>query len=344
MSDVRINDQWCVARRPQGNVEAADFERRQCSVGEPGDGEVLLETMYLNLAPVMRMYMSGESAAGETPLAIGDVIHGRGVARVVASRHPDYAAGDVVQGQIGWQTYKISRMSVREKMRKMPDRGLSYSLGVSVLGMSGFSAYFGFVARGQPREGDTVVVSGAAGGVGSIVIQLAKIHGCHVIGIAGGRQKCGVIKRWCDETIDYRKGDIEGQIRAAAPDGIDLYFDNVGGETLCACLENLAFGARIVLCGFISEYLLDEPYGLTNYERLQVANATMLGFFVYNHAADFDQGEQALADWVRRGQLEPMEDIVDGFDAMPEGLARLYSHRNVGSALCRVRRGPYDSL
>lgn len=343
MTETHVNDQWCVARRPQGNVVRDDFTRRQVQITQPEDGEVLLQTMYLNLAPVMRDYMTGESAARERPLAIGDVIHGRGVAQVIASRHKDYAVGDVVQGQMGWQTYKLSAMTAGEKMRKMPDRGLSYSLGVSVLGMSGFSAYFGFVDRGQPKAGDTVVVSGAAGGVGSIVTQLARIFGCRVVGIAGGPEKCAAIASRCDATIDYKAGDIAAQLGEQVPEGIDLYFDNVGGPILSACLDHLALDARIVLCGFISEYLLDEPYALTNYERLQSANASMHGFFVYNHAAEFDRAEAQLSEWVSSGQLKPVEDIIDGFDAMPEGLARLYSHKNLGSALCRVRRGPYDN-
>ncbi len=337
------NCQWRIARRPSGNVAAEDFEYREVPIPEPGDGEFLLKILYLNLAPVMRMYMSGESVAGETPLAIGDVIHGRGVARVIESKHPGFEVGDIIQGQTGWQTYKVSTGSVQEKIRKIPDRGVPYSIGLSTFGMTGFSAYFGFIDCGEPEKGDLVVVSGAAGGVGSHVVQLAKILGCRTIGIAGGPEKCRFIEALgCDRSIDYKEGDIHTQIADACPDGIDLYFDNVGGETLSACLDNLAMRSRIVLCGSISEYLLDEPYGLTNYTNLRRTNSTMQGFFIYNHVDDFDRAEQDLGEWVSEGRLKPVEHVFDGFESMPEALASLYDGRNFGVTLCRVRRGPYD--
>ena len=338
-----MNCQWRVARRPAGNVVAEDFEYREVPIAEPGDGEFLLKTLYLNLAPVMRMYMSGESVAGEAPLGIGDVIHGRGVGEVVASHHPGFQVGDIVQGQTGWQTWKISAGTVQEKFRKIPDRGVSYSIGLSTFGMTGFSAYFGFVDCGHPRPDDVVVVSGAAGGVGSHVVQLAKIHCARVVGIAGGPDKCRFVESLgCDVALDYKRGDIAGQIADACPNGIDLYFDNVGGETLSACLDNLAQNSRIVLCGSISEYLDDEPYGLTNYTNLRKTNSTMQGFFSYNHVDDFDRAERELGEWVAGGQLEPVEYVFDGFDSMPGALASLYDGANFGVTLCRVRRGPYD--
>ena len=187
------NCQWRVARRPDGNVVPGDFEYAETTVPEPGRGEFLVRMLYLNLAPVMRMYMSGESAAGEAPLGIGDVIHGRGVAEVVASNHPDYEAGEIVQGQFGWQTYAVSNGASQQKIRKVPDLGVPYTVALSTLGMTGFSAYFGFVDHGDPQGGDVVVVSGAAGGVGTHVVQLAKIFDCQVIGIAGGAHKCELI-------------------------------------------------------------------------------------------------------------------------------------------------------
>jgi len=332
-----MNQQWCVARRPSGNVVAEDFSLIESPLPRCNEGQVLLSTLYLNLAPVMRKYMSGESVAGETALAIGDVIHGRGVAQVLESKHTDFDIGDVVQGQIGWQLYKSSSITSSERITKIPDRGLSYGLSLGVLGMTGFSAYFGFMDRANPQSGDVVVVSGAAGGVGSIVIQLAKIAGCHVIGIAGGSKKCETISTWCDETIDYKSESVADRLPQLLPNGLDIYFDNVGGEILSACLDNLALDARIVLCGSISEYLLDEPYGIKNVTNLRKVNASMNGFFVYNHAADFAIAEARLANWVANGDIEPVVDVIEGFEAMPEGLARLYSHKNLGTAYCRVR-------
>ncbi len=337
------NCQWRIARRPVGNVVAEDFRYTEEDIPRPGDGEFLLESYYVNVAPVMRMYMSGQSAAGERPLAIGDIIHGRAVAKVIESSHPDYAVGDFVQGQMGWQTYKVSSGTQQEKIRKIPDLGVSLSVALSALGMTGFSAYFGFIDCGKPKADDIVVVSGAAGGVGSHVVQIAKILGCRVIGIAGGARKCELIRSiGCDVAIDYKQGDVAAAIENACPEGIDLYFDNVGGEILSACLDNLAMRARIVLCGSISEYLRDAPYGLTNYTNLRRSDATMRGFFIYNHVDDFDRAERDMGEWLKTGQLQPVEHIFDGFAALPDALASLYSGTNLGTALVRVRRGPHD--
>lgn len=338
------NCQWRIARRPSGNVVSDDFEYREEPIPTPDDGEFLLRVLYLNLAPVMRMYMSGEPVAGEAPLAIGDIIHGRGVAEVIASKHADFAVGDIVQGQTGWQTYKVSKGTAQEKIRRVPDRGVSYSIGLSTFGMTGFSAYFGLIDCGRPRKDDVVVVSGAAGGVGSHVVQLAKIHSRRVVGIAGGAEKCDFIRSLgCDVALDYKEGRIGEQIAAACPDGIDLYFDNVGGETLSACLDNLAQDSRIVLCGSISEYLRDEPYGLSNYTKLRRTNSTMQGFFIYNHVEDFDRAERELGAWLSEGRVRPVEHVFDGFASMPDALASLYDGRNTGVTLCRIRRGPYDN-
>ena len=337
------NRQWLVARRPKGNVVLEDFEYRETEIPKPGENQFLIQVVYLNLAPVMRMYMSGESAAGETPLAIGDLIHGRGVGLVTESNHPDYQVGEIVQGQTGWQTYKVSSADPKERIRKVPDLGRPYSFSLSALGMTGFSAYFGFVDCGQPRSDDVVVVSGAAGGVGSFVIQLARILGCTVIGIAGGKKKCQFIESLgCHHSIDYKQNNVRERIEQLCPDGIDLYFDNVGGDTLTTCLDNLAFEARIVLCGSISEYLLDQPFGPTNYTKLRRANGTMKGFFIYNYAPRFDEAEEKMAEWLAAGKLEPAEDIIQGFDQMPAGLARLYDGGNLGVSMCRVRPGPYE--
>lgn len=342
MNDDR-NCQWRIARRPDGNVVLDDFRYEEHDIPAPSDGEVLLRTLYLNLAPVMRMYMSGEPAAGEAPLDIGDLIHGRGVAEVIESKHPDFRTGDILQGQLGWQTYKVSAVTPQEKMRKVPDLGVRYTVALSTLGMTGFSAYFGLVDCGKPKPGDLVVISGAAGGVGTHVVQLAKIFGCRVIGIAGGGEKCELIRSLgCDVAIDYKAVDIAEEIARACPDGMDLYFDNVGGETLQACLENLAFKSRIVLCGSISEYMRDEPFGLSNYTRLRRTNSTMQGFFIYNHVEDFDRAERDMGEWLAGGRIKPVEHVFDGFEAMPDALASLYSGANIGMAVCRVRAGPYD--
>lgn len=337
-----LNQQWCVAKRPRGNVCPEDFGWRETDIPALQVGDVLLRTHYLSLAPVMRSYMSGASFANEAPLGIGDVVHGRGVAQIIKSRHPDWREGEVVQGQIGWQTHKISQMTPKEKFRRMPPNGLPASLGLGALGMTGLSAWAGLYKVGEPKPEDTVIVSGAAGGVGSLVIQMAsRVTGCQVTGIAGSADKCELIQSLgCIQAINYRETYIAEEIKSAAPEGIDLYFDNVGGETLDACLDNLALRARIVLCGSISEYTRDEPYRLPAYTRLRKTDSQMRGFFVYNHLHEWDRAMDEMAGWLKDGSLRPVEQVTDGFEHMPGALAGLYDGTNFGKQLCRVRGEP----
>jgi len=332
-----MNRQWRIAARPYGMPKPSDFEFREEPIPTCSQGEVLLKTLFLGLAPLMRMYMQGHSVAGERPLDIGDIIHGRGVARVIDSKHPDYDVGDIVQGQMGWQTYKATAVTPQEKFYKIHEHDLTYALGVSIFSMTGLSAYGGFFEAGKPRAGDLVLVSGAAGGVGSIVVQLAKIAGCRVIGIAGGPEKCAFIQTiGCEAAIDYKNEDVAARIAELCPDGMDIYFDNVGGDILEAALDNLAFEARIVVCGRISGYAAEERVGPSNYTNLQRANGSMNGFFVYNYLPIFERSNKDLAMWIKTGQFKPVLDIVDGFENMPEALSRLYDGKNVGVQCCRI--------
>ena len=342
--DDHHNYQWRVASRPRANVTPGDFSWGFEPIPQPGDGEVLLKTHYLGLAPVMRFYMQGTGAAGEAVLNPGDVIHGRGVAQVVQSRHPDWHEGEMVQGQIGWQTFKVSKMTPQEKFFRMPANGLPAALGAGVLGMTGLSAHAGLFACGTPRKGDLMVLSGAAGGVGSMVSQMAaNVAGCDVVGMAGGPKKCAfILNHGCSAAIDYKGQDIAEQLGALRPDGIDLYFDNVGGETLSACLERLRMHARVVLCGSISEYTRAEPFGLTNYTRLRATDSRMQGFFVYNHLNRWDAVMDEMAGWIRAGKLRPVQDIEQGFQHMPRALAKLYYGANVGVQCCSVRGEPEE--
>jgi NADPH-dependent curcumin reductase CurA len=336
-----VNLQWRIAARPEGNVCEGDFQMSEAAVPDIGEGEFLLRTLYLGVRPVMRMYMQGIGVAGETPLQIGDVIHGRGVAEVTASMHADFKPGEIVQGQIGWQTWKKSSGTAAERFIKIPDTGIPYIYAAGATGMNGFSAYCGLLECGRPRAGDTVVVSAAAGGVGSTVVQIAHILGCRVVGIAGGAEKCRLAEQLgCAASIDYKNEDIAERLAELCPSGIDVYFDNVGGETLATVMENLAMGARIVLCGSISEYMHDEPFGLTNYTRLRRVNGSMNGFFVYNFADKFETAGRQLADWIKSGKLKPVQNIVEGFENMPAALAALYSGTNTGVQICRVRGEP----
>jgi NADPH-dependent curcumin reductase len=334
-----VNCQWRIANRPDGNVKPGDFEWHEEAIPTPKDGEALLETMYLGLAPVMRMYMMGTDRTGDKRQQIGDVIRGRGVAKIIESRNSEWQVGEIVQGSIGWQTYATSAMTKREKFFKVTSHDLPYSLAAGVLGMNGLSAYAGWFLCQEPRRGDVGVISGAAGGVGSMVVQFAKITGAsRIIGIAGGADKCKFIRDLgCDEAIDYKSENVAEKLAEFCPDGIDFYFDNVGGDILSACLERLAMHARIILCGSISEYTRETPFGLTNYTRLRAVEGKMGGFFVYNHVNRWYEVMDELADWIRDGKLKPIQDVIEGFEAMPEALSRLFDGKNVGVQCCRVR-------
>jgi NADPH-dependent curcumin reductase len=337
-----VNCQWRIAARPVGNVKPEDFEWTEEPIPTPKDGEVLLETMYLGLAPVMRMYMMGTDRTGDPHQQIGDVIRGRSVSRIIESRHPDWQAGEIVQGSSGWQTYAVSQMTAQQKWFRVNHHDLPYSLASGVLGMNGLSAYAGFFICQEPRKGDVTVISGAASGVGTMVVQMAKITGAgKIIGIAGGAEKCNFIRELgCDETIDYKSENVAERLSELCPNGIDYYFDNVGGEILTACLDRLAMHARIVLCGSISEYTRETQFGLTNYARLRGVEGRMAGFFVYNHVGRWYEVMDEMANWIRAGKLKPVQDVVQGFQAMPEALARLYEGKNVGVQCCEVRQKP----
>ena len=331
-----------MAARPVGKPKPSDFILKEEPVPAVREGEVLLETLYLGIAPVMRMYMmngpdSPNRVAGEPPLELGDTIHGRGVARVLESRHPDYAPGDVVQGQLGWQTHKVSRMSAAERFLPVTEHDLSYALAVRILSMTGLTAYTAWRYRCDPKPDETVLVTGAAGGVGHMVVQLAKEDGLRVIGVAGGPEKCAVVSGLgADAVIDYHDEDVAARIAALAPDGLDIYFDNVGGEILMACMDNLAMGARVLLCGSISEYGRPEPFGLTNYTQLRRAEADMRGYFVYNHLDRFEETVRVLSGMIRDGSLTPLVDELDGFERMPEALIGVYDGTNVGTRCVKV--------
>ena len=212
--------------------------------------------------------------------------------------------------------------------------------------MTGLSAHAGLFACGDPRPGDRMVLSGAAGGVGSMVSQLAaNVVGCDVVGMAGGPEKCAfILEHGCSAAIDYKADDIAAKLDELRPDGIDLYFDNVGGETLAACLERLRMNARIVLCGSISEYTRDEPFGLANYTRLRGTDSLMRGFFVYNHLDRWEAVMDEMAGWIEDGKLKPVQDIAEGFQNMPRALANLYHGANVGVQCCSVRGEPEEWL
>jgi NADPH-dependent curcumin reductase CurA len=330
MSVTLINAQCRLAARPVGLPKPADWDLVQEESPEPQDGEFRVSVEYLSVDPAMRSWMN----AGRSyvpPVEIGEVMRAAGIGRVIDSRHPDFKVGEHVYGVFGVQRYAVSDGAAVTRV----DTTLAPApVHLGVLGISGLTAYFGLLDVGRPEPGQTVVVSGAAGSVGSVVGQIARIKGCRAVGIAGGEDKC----RWLmdelgfDAAIDYKRGDARAQLREHAPDGVDVFFDNVGGEVLEAGLGRLARGARVVLSGAVSQYNATEaPQGPANYMQLLVARASMTGFVVFDYAARYGEGVAQLAQWLGSGELRSREDIVHGdIDQFPEVLLRLFRGGNTG--------------
>jgi NADPH-dependent curcumin reductase len=325
-----INTQCRLAARPIGLPKPSDWEVIDEPAGSPSDGEFLVRVEYLSVDPAMRTWMN----AGRSyvpPVGIGEVMRAAGIGRVINSCHPDFAAGDEVYGVFGVQRYALSDgrdvTPVDTSLAPAP-------VHLGVLGISGLTAYFGLLDVGQPRPGQTVVVSGAAGSVGSIAGQIARINGCRVIGIAGGEDKC----RWLveelgfDAAIDYKAGELRAQLKTHAPNGIDVFFDNVGGEALEAALSRLARGARVVICGAVSQYnAAGELRGPANYMQLLVARASMTGFVIFDYADRYGEGVAQLANWLRSGELRSREEVIHGdVGDFPEVLLALFRGHNTG--------------
>ncbi|MBC3194790.1 NADP-dependent oxidoreductase [Pseudonocardia sp. C8] len=333
-----VNRQVRLAARPTGTPGPDVWEHTIEPVPEPGAGRLVVEVSHISLDPAMRGWMN----AGRSyvpPVEVGAVMRALGVGTVLASRHPDFEAGDVVTGMLGVQTHAESDGSGLQKVR--PSEAAPPERHLSVLGMTGMTAYFGLFDVGALQEGDTVVVSAAAGAVGSIVGQLAKTRGARVIGIAGGPEKCAWIvdELGFDAAIDHRSQDVRTELRTHAPDGVDVYFDNVGGDILDAVLTRLARGARVVICGAISQYNeTTAPQGPANYLSLLVNRARMQGFVVFDYADRYGEAAAELADLLAQGRIHSREDVVDGtVDDFPEALLRLFRGENTGKLVLRLQ-------
>jgi len=334
MSDT--NHQVRLAARPSGLPERSDWSFTEEPVPTPGPGEFTVAVSYLSLDPAMRGWMNAGASYIE-PVEIGAVMRAGGVGRVSASEHPGFNVGDHVYGELGIQEHALSDgkgvIKVDPSLAPLPTF-------LGTLGMTGLTAYFGLLDVAGVKEGETVVVSGAAGAVGSVAGQIAKIKGARVIGIAGGREKC----EWLlddlgfDAAIDYKTDDVRGALREHAPDRVDVYFDNVGGEILDAALTRLARGARVVICGAVSQYnATDGVRGPANYLSLLVARASMIGFVIFDYAPRFGEAIGELAGWMREGVLLSREDIVEGgVSAFPDALLELFSGANIGKLVLRV--------
>jgi NADPH-dependent curcumin reductase CurA len=336
------NTQWVLAARPQGAVKASDFRLIEAPLRPLEEGEFRIATLYLGVAAVMRNYMLNLERF-ERPLEIGDVMHGRGVGRIVESRHPGWRVGEIVHGKLGWQRYAIADGSPYFLMFKVRQRVAPVSTALGVLGLTGFTSYLGLVDIGAVKPGDHVLVSGAAGGVGSNVGQIARNLGASALGIAGSSEKCTLLtsRLGYRAAINYREQDVESEIGRSLPEGIDVFFDNVGGEILDAGLAHLRRHARVVLCGAISQYLngVERPYALRNAFAIFEKMARMEAFFIYELEAHFERAEAQLAEWIGAGRLQYQEDILEGLEQMPTALIRLYEGRNLGKQLVRVSNG-----
>jgi hypothetical protein len=328
----QTNRQVRLAARPSGLPRLADWQFTNEAVPDPGPGEFVTEISHLSIDPAMRGWMNA-GASYVPPVDIGAVMRAGGIGRVTASQHPGFAVGDYVYGTFGVQEYATSDGRGVLKLDLSLAEPTAY---LGVLGMTGLTAYFGLLDTGRLKEGDTVVVSGAAGAVGSVAGQIAKIKGCQVIGIAGGQEKCRLVTEefGFDEAIDYRLPHLRRTLRELAPGGVDVYFDNVGGEILDDVLTCAARGARIVICGAISQYNETQVRGPANYMMLLVARASMTGFLVFDFADRYPEAMAELAGWYQAGRLVARETVVTGgVEDFPETLLKLFEGANTGKLI-----------
>jgi NADPH-dependent curcumin reductase CurA len=330
-----VNHQFRLAARPVGLPKRSDWNYTSESVPDPKDGEILVKLLYLSLDPAMRGWMN-EGKSYIEAVKIGDVMRAGGVGRVIASKNPQFAVGDFVYGGFGIQEYAIS---TGKTINKVDPKIAPLPVYLGTLGMPGMTAYFGLLDVGQPKPGETVVVSGAGGAVGMVVGQIAKIKGCRVVGIAGGAQKCKYVRDdlGFDAAIDYKTEDVKQALRTHCPKGVDVYFDNVGGDILDSVLTQINFKARIPICGAISQYNSTGPIkGPSNYLALLINRARMEGFIVFDYADRYASAAREMAGWMAAGKLKSREDIVEGIATFPETLLKLFKGENTGKLVLKV--------
>ena len=332
------NIQILLDSRPEGLPKDSNFKTTHGEVPSPDDGQILARNIYLSLDPAMRGWMTDRKSYIE-PVQLGDVMRGLTVAEVVESKAEGFAPGDLVSGALGWQSYAVAEP---KELQKLPG-GMPLPLFLGPLGMTGLTAYFGLLDIGQPKEGETVLVSAAAGAVGSVVGQIAKIKGCRVVGLAGSDDKCAWLEDLgFDATVNYKTAeDLRKAIYKACPNGVDVYFDNVGGEILDIALGLLNQGARIPLCGAISQYNATEPVpGPYNYLSLLVNRARLEGFIIFDYRRRFPEALQELGQWVAEGKLEGRYDIVQGLENAPQALLKLFDGSNTGKLIVQIGDEP----
>ena len=334
------NRQWLLARRPQGMISEGDFLWTETEAPAPAEGEVLVRNLWLSCDPTQRGWIAGDTYL--PAVKIGAVVRAFAVGRVVESRHPKFAKGQLVQGLFGWQDYACVKTGTESAPGRVPE-GVPIETAMSALGLTGLTAYFGLLEVGRPQPGETVVVSGAAGATGSVVGQIAKIKGCRAIGIAGGAEKCRLLVSdyGFDAAIDYKSEDVGKRLRELCPKGVDVFFDNVGGEILDAALARLAMRGRVVLCGAIARYndsVLSA--GPKNYLNLLVQRGRMEGFIILDYLPRAADAVAALSGWMKEGKLKDRVDVQHGLENAPATLARLFKGENSGKQLLKIADEP----
>jgi NADPH-dependent curcumin reductase CurA len=340
MSDTTLlNQQFRLAARPVGLPKPTDWQMTSETVRDIGDGEIVVKALYLSLDPAMRGWMN-EGKSYIKPVGIGDVMRAGGVGVVVASKSPKFAVGDYVSGSVGVQRYWVGAADDKYgAFFKIDPTMAPLPTWLNTLGMPGMTGYFGLLEVGQPKAGETVVVSGAAGAVGQTVGQVAKQLGCRVVGIAGGKDKCDFVVKELgfDACIDYKAGDVRAGLKEYCPNGVDVYFDNVGGEILDTVLTRINMRARIVICGAISQYNNTAPVkGPSNYLSLLVNRARMEGIVVFDYADRYHLGVAAIGKWLKEGNFKSREDVVEGLENFPDALLMLFTGKNFGKLVLKV--------
>ena len=335
-----LNRQVVLRSRPRGEPRPSDFELAEAPVPAPGEGEILCRTIYLSLDPYMRGRMDeGRSYTGGMNPALGSVMVGGTVSEVIASRNPAFPEGSFVLGANGWQAYALSRGA---GLRTLDPRQAALSTALGVLGMPGMTAYVGLLDIGRPKPGETVVVSAAAGAVGSVVGQLARLKGCRAVGVAGSDEKRAYVvnELGFDACVNYKSGALRPALREACPNGIDVYFDNVGGDVLAAALTLINLRARLPLCGLISQYSAIEPPAGPNLRPVLTNRALIQGFIVSDHMDRLADFLDECTRWFRDGKLRYREDVVSGLERAPEAFIGLLRGQNFGKLLVKVGEDP----